>query len=641
MRQTRLETKSGRKDLVMDRDSSNKKEIGKVNWDLQYLIGLDSFESVEEFAVNLAQRLSALHREVSSSDFARPINESLAQTLVTLEECEEDYHNVYSYVYGLTADNLRKKEIVRGESFLEQVRQELRKAQVALRSALSELDEQQFELLIKDAQLSSTAHTLVRMRFSALHSMSETEETLAAELSENGGRGWGRLYDSIAAELSLEIEEGEGRKQKISAADIFSYLSDPDPQIRKQAYWANTRIREVHAESFAAALNGIAGERLNLWRRRGYADFFDVPLHTNDLSRDTLELLMSTVYQNRDLGQSFMKLKAQLLGFDKLALYDRTAPLPLKAARLRPLAEARDTILESLAAFHEPMSAFTEKAFAENWLETEPRESKGAPGFCLPFSRTRSSGINHVYNGSFLEMSGVAHEIGHGYHNFVMYKQRYWARQASSTLCETAALTAEALLRRNLIRKAGNNIEEEAFVLGIYLNSVVNFLSRIPRDFDFEKRFYDQRNQCRLSVENLNELMRQTYDDWFGDVLGGDSPDTDTVRGDGKDYLGWCTKPHFFFDGTVFYNFPYTLGFLLAEGIALQFSREGQAFQKPYDRFLEFTGRMSIEDAALHGLGIDLTKPDFYEDTYADLQQVLERFRILTSKIFDAGPKPV
>ena len=67
----------------------------------------------------------------------------------------------------------------------------------------------------------------------------------------------------------------------------------------------------------------------------------------------------------------------------------------------------------------------------------------------------------------------------------------------------------------------------------------------------------------------------------------------------------WASKLHFYITGVPFYNFPYTFGYLLSQGIYGRALQEGPSFAHAYRGFLQDTGRMTVEEA--HPFREDLT----------------------------------
>jgi len=96
----------------------------------------------------------------------------------------------------------------------------------------------------------------------------------------------------------------------------------------------------------------------------------------------------------------------------------------------------------------------------------------------------------------------------------------------------------------------------------------------------------------------------------------------------------WASKLHFFLTGISFYNFPYTFGYLFSTGVLAEARREGpDVFQPRLTALLEQTGSDSVEVVAMDSLGVDLTKPHFWNASLDQVEADLKRFKALVSEL--------
>jgi oligoendopeptidase F len=134
----------------------------------------------------------------------------------------------------------------------------------------------------------------------------------------------------------------------------------------------------------------------------------------------------------------------------------------------------------------------------------------------------------------------------------------------------------------------------------------------------FETRFYEARKKGLVSVEQLNSLMEQAQRDAFKGGLAS------------YHKLFWASKGHFYMTGAPFYNYPYVFGYLFSHGIYAMVAKEGAAFEQRYIDLLRDTGRMTVEDLAARHLGVDLTKPAFWEQAVDAALEDVREFLALT-----------
>src|SRR5699024_4121718 len=144
-------------------------------------------------------------------------------------------------------------------------------------------------------------------------------------------------------------------------------------------------------------------------------------------------------------------------------------------------------------------------------------------------------------------------------------------------------------------------------------NALAMFLN-IHARFLFETRFYTERKQGIVTGERLNEIMTEAQKEAYQNALGSYHP------------AFWSSKLHFYIADVPFYNFPYTFGYLFSLGIYARSLEEGADFEDQYIALLRDTGSMTTEDLAMKHLGVDLTKPDFWESGIKIMEKDVETF---------------
>jgi oligoendopeptidase F len=152
------------------------------------------------------------------------------------------------------------------------------------------------------------------------------------------------------------------------------------------------------------------------------------------------------------------------------------------------------------------------------------------------------------------------------------------------------------------------------------LNDATAFLMNIRARFDFEKAFFEARANKQLSVDELSDLMISAQKTAYKEGLADYHP------------LFWASKLHFYLTHAPFYNFPYTFGFLFSSGVYTQAVAEGATFQDRYIALLRDTGSMTTEELAKNHLGVDLTRPEFWETAVDRVLADVDEFVALVNK---------
>ena len=122
-------------------------------------------------------------------------------------------------------------------------------------------------------------------------------------------------------------------------------------------------------------LNTAISERAIEYRLRGYATWLSWRNQHNEISDDAVEALIEAVVGRYDIMQRHYRLRARLLGLDRLADYDRFAPVS-KPPRMS-WDEARELITDAYASFSLLTSEIVTRFFDGRWIDAASR-----PGRC-------------------------------------------------------------------------------------------------------------------------------------------------------------------------------------------------------------------------------------------------------------------
>ena len=473
----------------------------------------------------------------------------------------------------------------------------------------------------------ATAHA----RFEVEHSrkrrhelLSLSEENLVTALGQDGIHAWGRLYDRLAGTLACEVTV-DGETRTMGVAQAAGLMQKPDDALRERAWRAINTAWDAHGESCAAAINAIAGWRLEMCRKRSYdrtVHFLDAPLHMNRIRRETLETLLSVAEEAQPLARRAALLQAKAYGKARYGPWDQRAPAPVVSDDRDggvAYAEALDIVAGSYGSVDARMGSFVRMMAEKRWIEGTVGARKQPGAYCTRFARSRNPRVYMTYTGGAGDVITLAHELGHGFHAWVMRDLPDSQRRYGMSIAETASTFGETIVRDTLLERAGTP-EAEFDIVWEEATAVVAFLLNIPARFEFERNFYEARAERPLTPDELKETMSAAWTRWYGESLSEPDP------------LFWANKLHFYISGLSFYNFPYLFGYLFSLGVHARRAAFGQAFFPRYEALLRDTGRMTAEDLAAKHLDADLTQPEFWRATVGMLKSRIDRFEALVDR---------
>ena len=473
---------------------------------------------------------------------------------------------------------------------------------------LTKLPTNHFETLLTQPDIAKVAFVLQERLLRAMSKLSLEKENLVTDLSVDGYHGWGEIYPSLVSEVKVAFNS-----ESLSFGQAENRLTDPNRKTREELFFGLQKVWKEKESLFSQVLNHIAGFRLKVYAHRGWQSALQEPLFENRMSNETLQAMWSAVDRHKKPLVAFLKAKAKWLKIDKLAWYDIEAPLFEDSTESFSYDQGASLIIDHFHAFHPRMGEFARKACTEKWIEAEDRPGKRPGGYCVQFPRSQQSRIFMTYSGTIVNLSTLAHELGHAYHTEMVQDLPRFNQHYRMNVAETASTFAEQIISDSFLSQAKTR-EEKLNILSDRIERSVVFMMNIHSRFLFETQFYERRKEKFLSAKDLCELMQKSQEKAFCSELSTWHP-----------YF-WAAKLHFYFTGVPFYNFPYTFGYLFSLGLYSLGKKQGPSFAKQYDALLRETGMMSVEDLAKKHLGIDLTKPDFWNEAAALATNDVEAF---------------
>ncbi len=486
----------------------------------------------------------------------------------------------------------------------------------AIEERLLQLTTDQFDALLATDYFQPLSFNLKEIRHRALDKLSKTEETLINDLSTDGYHAWNTLYNTVSGALKIPVEI-DGQSLILSPGQAANMMSSPNRTTRCIVFKAWEDAWSSVAETCALAINEIAGFRLQVYNHRQWADVLQEPLENNRMTRKTLDIMWETINRNKPALVQFLERQKQLLGTDQLSWHDYTAPMG-QSNKTYTLDEAANFVVKHVSSFGQSMGDLVTKAFTNNWVETENRDNKRAGAFCSSSPVEKQSRVFMTFSGSTRNISTMAHELGHAYHQSVMNELAPISQRYAMNVAETASTFSELVVSAATLAAAESE-EERIALLSANLQRAVSLLMNIQSRFLFETRFYERRREGYVSVPELNQLMVDAQKEAFCDSLDEYHPHF------------WASKLHFYSTRTPFYNFPYTFGYLFSAGVYARALAEGTAFEAKYQSLLRDTGRMRVEDLARKHLGVDIESAEFWQDAIDNVLSGLPEFLKLTN----------
>ncbi len=594
-----------------------------TQWDLTDFFHQFDNATMRRFKDALERDVHAARLEIA---VMKPITSTSADEwealILKIERLGSRLGHFSAYIGCLEAADARSDVYSRERAVITALYAELEKVEVDLIAALAQPDKARFKAFCNRDTLAPIAYTLQRTREKARFMMSRDKELLGADLNVDGLHAWGRLYDKIAGQLEFTLKRPDGRTETKPISQWRALMAAADRDLGRAAFEGGNQAWAGVQEVCAAALNAIAGTRLNLNRHRKIPQFLDVALFQAGIERKTLEAMYTAIHEQLKSARDILRAKAGFFGRNGIWFFEREAPLPLQNTQTYTWQTGVDLVQQAITGAYPDLAAFFEQILENRWIESEPRPGKRPGAFCTGSTLNRQQRVYMTYGGSLSDITTLAHEVGHAWHGHLMRDMRPWAQDYPMPLAETASIFTEQLLVEGILADPQIESGQKLLMLDADLSNAAVMLLDITTRFNFETKLYEERSSREISISRLKDLMTQTQQEVFGDAL----------LADGADPLFWASKLHFYITDITFYNFPYTFGFLLARALLRMYREQKREFLPKYETFLTLTGSASVEEVAARGLGVDISTPAFWRAAIEDLQPRLDEYRDLISR---------
>lgn len=582
-----------------------------LNWDLDSIFsgGSDS-PALNERLEQLEKQINTYYQSVNQWDHSVSTNDELTTLIKQQETITEGFSQCNSYITALLSANVKDTQAKLLSGKLYALLPRWQSADTILSKKFAEISDNNWQTLLQTDAFSLIAFRMNEIRRDGHRLLSEAEENIINTLSLDGLNAWSSHYDTIVGTIVIPFEEN-GKVTDLSAGQAFNkMMGDPDPLVREKLFIAWEKAWQEKTSLLSDTLNHLDGFRLSTYKLHGMNDYLQKPLEYNRLKKETLDVMWATIQKNKQPLVDYLTRKANLFGKEKMEWQDQDAPIILGDLKEKTFTfdEAASFIIENFQKFSPKMATFAQSAFEKSWIEAEDRPGKRPGGYCTELPETQESRIFMTYSNSVNEVATLAHELGHAFHSSVMWDLPALNRDYAMNVAETASTFAELIIADATL-KAAKTKEEKINLLDTKLQNALAMFMNIHSRFIFENRFYSARQEGLVSEEEITQMMVEAQKEGYHDALATYHPHF------------WAAKLHFFIDDVPFYNFPYTFGYLFSLGIYAYANKKGTSFEQEYIELLRDTASMTTEELAQKHLGVDLTKPDFWQ---AGIDMVLE-----------------
>jgi oligoendopeptidase F len=460
--------------------------------------------------------------------------------------------------------------------------------------------EERAATILSDPALARYRHPLTVARREKPHILREEEEKILSVKANTGAVALQRLFDEVVAELQGTLRVPGGPVRSVRLEEALSSLYQEDRVLREAGARAVTEAILSRQRTLGFILNTLVQDHSDDDRLRSRPHAMLARHLSNETDSATVDALLAACDRGNVLVARYYRLKRKLLGLEVLRDYDRYAPVG-KVLPACGYADAQRVVLAAYRDFAPRMADVAGRFFEQSWIDAELRPGKTGGAFSSATVPDAHPYILLNYTGTLRDVMTLAHEMGHGIHQYLARPQGYLQQSTPLTLAETASVFGEMVTFRRLMAEHSDPAVQLSLLCG-KLEDLFATVFRQAAMTRFEQALHaSRRAHGELAPDAIGELWMQANAAMFSGSV--------ELTADYRHWWGYISH----FVHTPFYCYAYSFGELLVLALFQQFERQGaERFVPAYLRLLEAGGSQSPA-ALLQPLGVDLNDPRFWD----------------------------
>ena len=575
--------------------NSIKKNLGKLPiWNLGDLYESSNSKKLRDDLSNLSIITKKFEKKYNNK-VINSSSEKLLKAIIELEKIDIKMDKIMSYAHLLVAeDGNNEKNKIFYQKMQEKITS-IASSLVFFSIQINQISDHNLNKLFSNRSLGVYKNWILNLRKFKPYQLDIKTEKLLQEKSITSRSAWVRLFDDTIASLKFPFKGKE-----LSSAEIFNYLSDKKELNRKNSAKVVSKVLKSNIRVFATITNTLAKDKSINDNWRGLPNPVSSRNLSNVVEDEVVNALSDTVIENYSrVSHRYYKLKAKWLKKKYLMYWDRNAPIPFQSQSNFSWKEAKDIVINAYNDFDIRAGSIVEKFFDNSWIHAPVTSGKSPGAFAASTIPSVHPYILVNYQGKARDVATLAHELGHGIHQYLAgKKQTYFNTSTPLTLAETASVFGEMLTFKSILKTTVKKNERK----GLIANKVEDMINTVVRQiafYEFEKQIHEKRKINELSVEEINSIWMEVQKNSLGPSI--------KFEDDYKYF--WSYIPHFIH--SPFYVYAYAFGDCLVNSLYGVYETNSFKFEDKYINLLESGGNNSY-DQLLKPFGLNPKNKNFW-----------------------------
>ena len=545
-------------------------------------------------------------------NFSNKYKDKLLSYAVDFEKIIKEYEDgnelgdkLGNYAFLIYATNMNDQKTVQFYQGINEKLTEISSNLIFFTNEINSSSDNDFEAFINGS--GKYKNWLINLRRFKDHQLDQKSEKIFLDKNLTSNSSWVRFFEEQINDLKFVINGKEH-----NSSDALNLLSDHDEEIRKKAALSIESVFQKNVKTFTFITNTLAKDKITNDKWRNYTSPVESRNLANNVEGEVVDALTKSVTSNyKNISHRYYEIKSRLFNKKQLDYWDRNAPYPNSPKKLIQWEEAKDIVLRSYENFDQSFKDIVLLFFQNNWIDAELKSGKSPGAFAASTIPSIHPYILTNFHGKTRDVMTLAHELGHGCHQYLSSKQGLLLSSTPLTLAETASVFGEMMTFRTLLDESDKDTRK--FLLASKIEDMINTVVRQISFFEFEKLVHNERKNIELSSDQISDFWMTTQSESLGPHI---------KLSDGYKYF-WTYIPHFIH--TPFYVYAYAFGDCLVN-ILIQLYDEGLPnFKNHYIDLLKSGGSQHYSQV-LKPFNVDLTNQQSWQKGLSMISGLIDEF---------------
>ncbi len=463
--------------------------------------------------------------------------------------------------------------------------------------------------ILADKAFTHYAHLLKHIFNTSKYDLSESEEKILNLMSLPAYDLWVRGVEKALNEKTV-IHKGTTMPLSEAMNSIHTLKTEDRYALHDKVMKELVRV----ADFSTSEINAIYTDKKISDELRGFKTPYAATLLSHEISEKTLKQLLSSVNKYKRVSHNFYAVKAQLLKLDTLRYPDRAASVGNTSEKIT----FEEAVALASAGFEKfgPWYKETFQTFLRNGqIDVFPRKGKEGGAFCWGgLNRPTFVLLNHIEN--LDSVLTLAHEMGHAFHTELSKKQDVLYQGYSTAVAEVASTFFENIVFEEVFKTLSKR--EQVIALHDRINDDIQTIYRQIACFNFELDLHTAiRTKGNVSTAEIADMMNARMREYLGPLFS-------LTKEDGYFFITWSHIRRFF------YVYSYAYGQIISKALYKKYV-EQPSFAKKIEEFLS-AGGSATPERIFKKIGIDTTKPGFFEEGLKSIAENIRRLEVLAKE---------